>query len=131
MAVKTRPSSIDVDEAKVSAPDVATAHQLSMSEANKTRKDCKKELMHAEKVEVSISPLYANQFSDNMCVSINGYTIYVPCDGQKYLVARPFADIIYERIARADEKARVQDRMANVQSNFEQFAGANNFIKRA
>lgn len=132
-ATKTRPSSMETETAlpNVAAPDTATAHNASMAEANKTRKDCKKELMSSKKVEVSISPLYANEFSDNMCVSINGYTIYVPCDGQKYMVAEPFADIINERIARVDEKARRQEKMSNVQNNFESFAGASNFIRRA
>lgn len=95
------------------------------------KKGAQKKLMESEKVPVSISPLYAPEFSDNMCVTINGYSIYVPCDGQRYMVSKPFADEINRRIIAADDKARTGAKMSDVKNNFEQFAGAGNFIKKA
>lgn len=131
MASKTRESSITASTTDIDTKSAAAEHNIKMANSNASRKTCHKQLMTSKKVPVSISPLYAPEFSDNMCVTLNGYTIYVPCDGQTYMVAEPFAEIIFERISRVDEKSRAQDNMANIQKNCESYAGANAFITKA
>lgn len=74
-------------------------------------------------VEISISPLYANEFSRNQPVILNGVRISVPTDGRPYKVPYSFALEIRNRIAAADEKFKRLTRMADVQQNFERSPG--------
>ena len=76
-----------------------------------------------ELVEISISPLYANEFSRNQPVILNGVRISVPTDGRPYKVPYSFALEIRNRIAAADEKFKRLSRMADVQQNFERSPG--------
>lgn len=76
-----------------------------------------------ELVEITISPLYANEFSRNQPVILNGVRISVPTDGRPYKVPYSFALEIRNRIAAADEKFKRLSRMADVQQNFERSPG--------
>lgn len=84
-----------------------------------------------KKVEVTISPMYRPHFGNNMPVQINGIAIYVPIDGQTYKVPESFAAIIKERISLIDEQERAREAMANVQANFEQYAGEKGLLTKA
>lgn len=106
-------------------------HKLKTKQVTDNKNKAKLSLLNSKKIPISISPMYAAQFSDVMTVTINGYSIFVPCDGQTYMISEPFALEILTRIERADEKERVSNRMSNVQNNFEQYAGANSFITKA
>lgn len=78
----------------------------------------------AEKlVEVSVSPLYANEFSSNQPVILNGVRISVPTDGRPYKVPYSFALEIANRLAAADEKFKRLNQMADVTKNFERSPG--------
>ena len=105
-------------------------HNENINIAYNGLRETAKRLRTEDKVRVSISPLYAPEFSESMCVAINGSAIYVPCDGQTYEVPESYAIEINRRIAAADEKARKGNNMANIANNFEQFAGANSNITR-
>lgn len=74
-------------------------------------------------VEITISPLYAGEFSNNQPVVLNGVRINVPTDGRPYKVPYSFALEIRNRIAAADEKFKRLHRMADVQQNFERTPG--------
>lgn len=74
-------------------------------------------------VEITISPLYAGEFSRNQPVVLNGVRINVPTDGRPYKVPYSFALEIKNRIAAADEKFKRLNRMADVQQNFERTPG--------
>lgn len=76
-----------------------------------------------ELVEITISPLYANEFSRNQPVLLNGVRISIPTDGRPYKVPYSFALEIRNRIAAADEKFKRLNRMADVQQNFERSPG--------
>lgn len=76
-----------------------------------------------EQVEITISPLYANEFSNNQPVILNGVRISVPTDGRPYKVPYSFALEIKNRIALADEKFKRLNRMADVEQNFERSPG--------
>lgn len=74
-------------------------------------------------VEITISPLYASEFSSNQPVILNGVRISVPTDGRPYKVPYSFALEIRNRIAAADEKFKRLNRMADIQQNFERSPG--------
>jgi len=74
-------------------------------------------------VEVAISPLYANEFSRNMPVSLNGVRINIPVDGRPYKIPKSFAMEVQQRIALANEKFKRLNRMADVRNNIERTPG--------
>lgn len=74
-------------------------------------------------VEVSISPMYAPEFSKNMPVVLNGVRVNVPVDGKNYKVPYSFALEIRNRIAAVDDKHKNLNRLSNVASNFERSPG--------
>lgn len=115
---------------KAAAAQAEAESNIKLNEAKAGQKDLYKRLRDGEKTDVSISPMYQPYFGDNMCVSICGYPIYVPCDGQKYSVPKPYADIITENIARCDDSIRAAHQMSNVQNNFESYAGERQLIRR-
>lgn len=76
-----------------------------------------------KKYEISISPLYVNEFSRNQPVSLNGIQLRIPTDGKVYEVPESFAMEIRARIAAADEKFKRLNKMADVQHNQERTPG--------
>lgn len=94
-------------------------------------KSCYKRLLQEKKARISISPMYAPYVGDSLCVSINGYPVYIPVDGQAYEIPESYADIANEMIERIDDSIRAAKNMSNIPNNCEQFAGAKSFISRA
>ena len=76
-----------------------------------------------EKVQISVSPLYAMEFSRNQPVSLNGIQLRIPTDGKTYEVPYSFALEIKGRIAAADEKFKRLNKMSDVQNNLERTPG--------
>lgn len=76
-----------------------------------------------KQVEISISPLYANEFSRNMPIVLNGIRISIPVDGKPYKIPHSFALEVRNRIAAADEKFKRLSKMADVQNNMERSPG--------
>jgi hypothetical protein len=56
------------------------------------------------KVKVSVAPQYASEFSKNMRVVINGVSIFIPIDGNEYLVPETFAAEIKRRVHKVNQK---------------------------
>jgi len=95
---------------------------LQMTQAVRSKTFADK--LKAEKLcEVTVSPLYAPEFSRNQPVSINGVRINVPTDGKVYKVPESFAMIINERKRAADEKFKRLNKMADVTNNKERNPG--------
>lgn len=65
------------------------------------------------KVPVNVSPQYAAEFSNNMRVTINGISIFIPIDGRDYLVPQSFADEIKRRIHKVNQKLNRFKRKGN------------------
>lgn len=78
---------------------------------------------HEKKHAISVSPLYANEFSRNQPVCLNGIMLRIPTDGKVYEVPESFAMEIRARIAAADEKFKRLNKMADVQHNQERTPG--------
>lgn len=65
------------------------------------------------KVSVSVAPQYAAEFSNNMRVTINGISIFIPIDGREYLVPQSFADEIKRRVHKVNQKLNRFKRKGN------------------
>lgn len=76
-----------------------------------------------ELVEISISPLYANEFSRNMPIVLNGVRVDIPVDGRVYKVPFSYALEARNRIANADAKFKRLNKMADVVNNIERSPG--------
>lgn len=74
-------------------------------------------------VEISISPMYAQEFGNNHPVSLNGVRTWIPCDGKVYKVPKSFAMEIRRRIYAVDVKTKRRKRMASVKENSEKSPG--------
>lgn len=74
-------------------------------------------------VEISISPMYAQEFGNNHPVSLNGVRTWIPCDGKVYKVPKSFAMEIRKRIYAVDIKTKRRKRMASVKENSERTPG--------
>lgn len=66
-----------------------------------------------QKVAISVAPQYAAEFSNNMRVTINGISIFIPIDGREYLVPQSYADEIKRRIHKVNQKLNRFKRKGN------------------
>ena len=112
MAATNKSKAQAVDATKVTEV-TAKAFQRSMAEQYKAE----------PLVDVSISPLYAPEFSSVMPVVLNGIRISVPVNGKTYKVPYSYALEIRNRIAAADQKFQRLANMAVVQDQKEQPGG--------
>lgn len=65
------------------------------------------------KVSINVAPQYAAEFSNNMRVTINGISIFIPIDGRDYLVPQSFADEIKRRVHKVNQKLNRFKRKGN------------------
>ena len=100
-----------------------TAAPLEKINESKVQNSMAAKYKAEELVEISISPLYASEFSSNQPIILNGVRISVPTDGRPYKVPYSFALEIKNRIAAADEKFKRLNRMSDIQQNFERSPG--------
>ena len=110
----------------MAAPKKNTApkpEQVNELTAKKTRSRMAEIYKSQDKVDITISPLYRNEFSNNMPVSLNGVRINVPVDGKSYKVPKSFAMEIRRRIHAVDAKSKKQDKMAEINTNIERSPG--------
>lgn len=77
-----------------------------------------------EKVLVTVSPFYAPFLGNNVMISVQGISVYVPANGQPFKIPKTHAGLLYQSIAQIDARQLKLNRMANVQQNFEPTAGA-------
>lgn len=72
---------------------------------------------HEKKVPISVAPQYAAEFSNNMRVTINGISIFIPIDGKMYMVPETFAAEIQRRVYKVNQKLNRFKRKGNGVSN--------------
>ena len=75
------------------------------------------------KINVRVAPSYAKYFGKMMRVSINGISVTIPCNGQSVALPKTFATEVERRMAAMDSYENKQQRMANIQNNFESSPG--------
>lgn len=69
------------------------------------------------KIPVSVAPQYAAEFSNNMRVTINGISVFIPIDGKIYMVPETFAAEIQRRVAKVNQKLNRFKKKGNGVSN--------------
>lgn len=107
----------------VTEAEITAASNKAVAEGEKDRKQFAKSLKDQEKVPIAVSPLYRPYFGRTMAVTINGTSVYVPCDGKTYKVPKAFADEIKVRISNQDELFAKKRRLSDVSNNFEASPG--------
>ena len=105
------------------AAPVKAPVKLERSNAKSETQRLAKRYQSEDKVEVSISPLYANELGNVHTIALHGISIYVPVDGRNYKIPYSYALELKGRIAAIDEKSKRMRKMANVAKNSERTAG--------
>ena len=102
-----------------------TTHEdaKTMSELDKKQRNLAQRYKAEDKINVRVAPSYAKYFGRMMRVSINGISVTIPCNGQSVAVPKTFATEIERRMAAMDNYENKQQRMANIQNNFESSPG--------
>lgn len=95
----------------------------AMAELEKKQRDLLNIYKAEEKINVRVAPSYAKYFGRMMRVSINGISVTIPCNGQSVALPKTFATEVERRMAAMDKYENKQQRMANIQNNFESSPG--------
>lgn len=95
----------------------------AVAEGEKDRKQLAKAMREQKLVPISVSPLYRPYFGRTMAVTINGASVYIPCDGKTYKVPKMFAEEIQVRISNQDELFAKKRRLGDVTNNIESSPG--------
>lgn len=95
----------------------------AVAEGEKDRKQLAQSMKEQDKVPVQVSPLYRPYFGRTMAVTINGASVYIPCDGKTYKVPKVFAQEIKVRIANQDALFAKRRRLSDVTNNIESSPG--------
>lgn len=103
--------------------EATAASNKAVAEGEKDRKQFARSLREQELVPIAVSPLYRPYFGRTMAVTINGASVYIPCDGKTYKVPKAFADEIKVRISNQDELFAKKRRLSDVSNNFEASPG--------
>lgn len=112
-----------VQDEVVSTAAAEAASNKAVAEGEKERKALVKSMQQQELVPVQVSPLYRPYFGRTMAVTINGASVYIPCDGRTYKVPKMFAEEIKIRISNQDELFAKKRRLSDVRNNFESSPG--------
>lgn len=112
---QTAAPSAKVQQTKV----INEAANVALRERTGDLKNLRQQYMREPRVTIYLSPMYRPHFGRNMNVDVNGISIFFPVDGRPYEVPQTFADEITRRRMAIDAILTKQDRMANIQNNFE------------
>ena len=115
----------EVEEVAVEQP---ASSEAMVQSAEMRRRQLSKVYKGQETVAVSVPPLYKPYFGESMVVTINGFTVVVPCDGRTYKVAEVFATEIMSRLNKTNEIIEKGKSMANVSGNHEKSMGELKFF---
>lgn len=95
----------------------------AMSELDKKQRMLVQRYKAQDKISVRVAPSYARYFGKIMRVSINCISVAIPCDGRPIMLPKTFAEEVERRMAAVDRFENKQQRMANIQNNFESSPG--------
>lgn len=114
-------------KAPVSAAQYVSKAPIDSNDQLMIAENLKMQMRNAIKEEalvpVTLAPTYRHPFGKVMPVRLNGYTIYIPCDGKTRKIPESYAAIVHARRRAYDEQEMRQESMAQVQNNFEQYPG--------
>lgn len=87
------------------------------------RRELALEYRKEKKIPVSISPMYRPYFGNVLRIAVNGISVFVPCNGKTYDVPSTFAAELNRKRARIDALLTRQQKVGDVNSNFERTVG--------
>lgn len=108
------------EEIHLKEVSVAVAQKRAMASLNDLQVRQNKfldKVRNEEKVPVSVAPQYASEFSNNMRVTINGISVFIPIDGKTYMVPETFAAEIQRRVYNVNRKLNRFKRKGNTANN--------------
>lgn len=102
----------------ISLPDVEVAVAQKRAAVDLTELQIRQtkflnKVRNEKKVPISVAPQYAAEFSNNMRVTINGISIFIPINGQTYMVPETFAAEIQRRVHKVNQKLNRFKRKGN------------------
>lgn len=100
---------------------------LNLHSADRKRQGLAPVYRQEEKVPVSISPTYAPHFGSTAMISVNGISVYIPCDGRSYSINATHAAELHETLGRINAQIQKQNKMASFTGNEESSPGALKF----
>ena len=128
---KPRVQEEEYEEEEVDELPLRSNTASNMAKAGHSVDRKRQELAHAygkeKKVPVTISPSYRPHFGSNAMISVNGISVYVPCDGRAYSINATHAAELFETISRIDLQLTRQQGMSNVGMNIESSPGSLKF----
>lgn len=110
-------------DAPVTTPTTVPEHGRSLAELEAAKKDLLNQYTKEERETISVSPMYAAHFGNVMAVNINTVVVRVRIDGSPQSIPKTFADEVRRRVMEVDKQLRMENRMSNVQGNFERAPG--------
>lgn len=111
------------DAANASLAELAAENNAELNRLQNQQSSLSARYKAEERIEITISPMYAPHFGNVMPIILNGIAVYVPCNGQPYAIPYSFAMEARQRIAQVDEQLRRNKKLSDVASNAERFAG--------
>ena len=108
---------------KVTEAEIVKESDKNVAIAERGRRSLGEKFRNEEKVSVTIPPLYKPYFGKVMTISINGISCAIPVDGKTYKVPKSFAEEARVRMFRQNEMLEKQQRLSDVQNNFETSPG--------
>lgn len=99
---------------------ISAAKTAEINDLEKRQKDLVHQYTSEERVDVSIAPMYANEFGNVLRVSVNCISVTVPCNGKHYKVPATFATEINRRITAVNMRL---EREKNIQPVLETTPG--------
>ena len=74
-------------------------------------------------IPVTLSPFYAPYLSKRARISLNGISVYVPCDGSIYNIPESFAAELHRKVKSIDKQVQKMASMSKVDTNYERSPG--------
>lgn len=97
--------------------------KFNRSKMEKKQKETQSAYAKEKRVPISIPPMYAPYFGNNLRVSINCVSIVVPCNGKTVKVPVTFAREIKGRLAAKDKMLRMQRGLKDTTGIYERSPG--------
>lgn len=109
---------VDTAEAAVSEKKTKSVQSAEM-----VRRELVKAYKAEDKMTVNISPMYRPYFGNTMSVSVNGITVFIPCDGKSYEINRTHAIEAMSRVRKVDDMLTRKQQMTDIANNVESSPG--------
>lgn len=116
-----------MQDTPVAAPARARTPDEIMIMQDQKRRSLVEIYSKEKKFPITISPFYAPYLGNVVMISLQGIPMYVPANGQTYLLPESYAAEGIQAMAQVDSRQRKQNRLSDVRQNLESSIGAIKF----